>query len=64
VAKGTAGVALKKVSEKKKTSVTFTTNPCDTKKETSSICFNKDCVLRKKATCRGSEGCPGYKGRP
>jgi len=56
---------LKKVSEKKKTSaVTFATNSCDSKKETGSICFNKDCVLRKKATCRGSEGCPGYKGRP
>jgi hypothetical protein len=27
------------------------------------ICINVGCVLRKKATCFGFEGCPGFKAR-
>jgi len=26
------------------------------------ICFNRDCKLRKQKTCRGFEGCPGFRG--
>jgi hypothetical protein len=30
------------------------------KKDNSSICINKDCKIRK-AGCKGSKNCPGYK---
>jgi hypothetical protein len=32
-------------------------------KEISFICFNKDCKLRKQKSCKGFEGCPGFKGK-
>jgi len=27
------------------------------------ICFNRDCKLRKQKSCKGFEGCPGFKGK-
>jgi hypothetical protein len=35
--------------------------PADEKGEV--VCFNRDCKLRKKKTCKGFEGCPGFLGR-
>jgi hypothetical protein len=30
---------------------------------TAFICFNRECKLRRQKTCRGFEGCPGFKGK-
>ncbi|UCH44168.1 MAG: hypothetical protein JSV11_07625 [Nitrospiraceae bacterium] len=27
------------------------------------ICFNRECKLRKKKSCKGFEACPGFKGK-
>jgi len=27
------------------------------------VCFNKDCKLRKQKSCKGFEGCPGFQGK-
>jgi hypothetical protein len=32
-------------------------------KQASTVCINKDCKLRKQKSCKGFEGCPGFKGR-
>jgi len=32
-------------------------------KDDSVVCFNRDCKLRKKKSCKGFEGCPGFQGR-
>ena len=31
--------------------------------KSSFVCFNKECKLRKQKSCRGFEGCPGFKGK-
>ena len=51
-------VKKKSVGRKKPVSGKITSE-----KDVSVVCFNRDCKLRKKKSCKGFEGCPGFKGR-
>jgi hypothetical protein len=52
--------AVKKKPASKKKAVS---RKIDLEKNGSVICFNRDCKLRKKKSCKGFEACPGFKGR-
>jgi hypothetical protein len=49
----------KKPASKKETAISRRAPGMDV----SVICINRDCKLRKKKSCKGFEGCPGFKGR-
>jgi hypothetical protein len=52
--------AVKRIPVSKKKVVSRRIDP---EKDGAVICFNRDCKLRKKKSCKGFEGCPGFKGR-
>jgi hypothetical protein len=50
-------VAIRRISKKS------ASNKNASERQSSTVCFNKECKLRKQKSCRGFEGCPGFKGK-
>jgi hypothetical protein len=51
------------MATRKKNKIKSTSKIMTSDDNSSVVCFNKDCKLRKQKSCKGFEACPGFQGK-